>query len=163
MSQDDKREELKERIAAGEARHAARQVAQSAKEAAGDAAAFVKRNPLLAVGGAIAAGLAIGMMTKPGRRVARQAVGKSGVLATLARDAVLAYGIKLIDEATSAARTGQDKLEDLSDAAREKTRSAKREAAYIATKASDNVASAKRNATRKTRRAVRDLKDRISH
>ncbi|NVE93731.1 hypothetical protein [Altererythrobacter lutimaris] len=162
MSNDEKREELKERIAEGEARHAARAIADGAKEAAGNAAEFVKKNPLVAVGGAIAAGLAIGLMTKPGRRIAGKAVGRSSVFATLARDAVLAYGVKLIDEATSAARTGQDKLEDLSDAARDTARTAKREASYIATKAGDNAASAKRAASRKTRRAVRGFRDRIS-
>lgn len=162
MSDDEKREELKERIAAGEARHAARAVAEGAKEAAGNAAEFVKRNPLVAVGGAIAAGLAIGLMTKPGRRVARKAVGQSSVFAILARDAILAFGIKMIDEATAAARTGQDKIEDLSDAAQDKTRGAKRELAYMATKMSDNAASAKRTAKRRTRRAVRGFRDRIS-
>ncbi|WP_394728209.1 hypothetical protein [Altererythrobacter sp. GH1-8] len=162
MSDDEKREELKQRIAAGEARHAARTVAESAKEAAGNAAEFIKRKPLVAVGGAIAAGLAIGLMTKPGRRVARQAVGKSSVFALLARDAVLAFGMKLIDEASTAARTGQDKLEDLSDSARDSARTVKREATYIAAKASDNAAAAKRTATRKTRRAVRGFRDRIS-
>ena len=109
------------------------------------------------------AGLAIGLMTKPGRRVAQQAVGKSSVFAMLARDAVLAFGIKLIDEATTAAQTGQDKLEDLSDTARDSARTVKREATYIATKASDNAAAAKRTAARKTRRAVRGFRDRISN
>ncbi|XUU60291.1 hypothetical protein ACRAQ6_12075 [Erythrobacter sp. HA6-11] len=163
MTSEEKREELKERIAEGEARHAARSIADGAKEAAGNAADFVKKNPLVAVGGAIAAGLAIGMMTKPGRRVARQAAGRSSMFATLARDAVLAYGVKLIDGATDVARTSQDKLEDLSDAARDTARSAKREATYIATKASDNAASATRSASRGTRRKLRGFRDRIAH
>ena len=162
MSNDEKREELKERIAAGEARHAARAVADGAKEAASNAAEFVKKHPLVAVGGAVVVGVGIGLMTRPGRRIASKAAGRSSVFARIARDAIVAYGIKLIDEATTAARTGQDKLEDLSDAARDTARTAKREATYLATKAGDNAAAAKRTASRKTRRAVRGFRDRIS-
>lgn len=163
VTSDSKREQLKERIAAGEARNAARSIADGAKQAASDAGEFVKRNPLVAVGGAIAIGLAIGAMTKPGRRMARKAVGRSSVMANLARDAVLAYGVKFIDDATSAARTGQDKLEDLGDAAANTARVAKREAGYIASKATGGAASASRAASRKTRRAVRGFRDRISN
>lgn len=163
MTSDEKRADLKSRIEAGEARQKAREFASKAKDAAGTATDFVKRNPLAAVGGAIVVGLAIGAMTKPGRRVTKNMARRSGVFATLARDAVLAYGVKFIDEATSAARTGQDKLEDFSDAARTSAQSAKREVGYLAGKASDNAAAATRTAGRKTRRAVRGFRDRISH
>lgn len=163
MTSDEKREELKQKIEESQARLKARELADKAKEAAGTATEFVKRHPVAAVGGAIAVGLVIGAMTKPGRRIARKAAGRSSIWATLARDAVITYGIKMIDEAASAARSGQDKLEDFSDAAGNVARSAKREATYIATKAGDTAASATKAASRKTRRAVRGFRDRITH
>jgi ElaB/YqjD/DUF883 family membrane-anchored ribosome-binding protein len=129
----DKRDELRAKIEASERRIAERSVADQAKEAAGAATTYVKENPLTVLGGAIAIGLVIGLMTKPGRAVAVKAAkgtanavgGAAGGAArsvgnaaksrgsrfgTLMADAMVAYGIKMIDNAVDAAKTGRDKV-----------------------------------------------------
>lgn len=124
MSSDpsEKRDELRAKIEASERRQAQRTIADDAKEAAGAATTYVKENPLMVLGGAIAAGLVIGLMTKPGRRAAGKAAsGAAGAasgaakgaaksagkavksrgssFAALLTDALVAYGVKMIDKA----------------------------------------------------------------
>ena len=124
MSSDpsEKRDELRAKIEASERRLAERTIADDAKEAAGAATTYVKENPMIVLGGAIAAGLVIGMMTKPGRRAAGKAAsGAAGAasgaakgaaksagkavksrgasFAALLADALVAYGVKMIDKA----------------------------------------------------------------
>lgn len=182
----DKRDALRAKIEASERRIAERTVADQAKEAAGAATAYVKENPLTVLGGAIAIGLVIGAMTSPGRRVARSAAtgaanavsgAASGTVksvgtaakkrgtafGTLLADAIVAYGIKLIDDALDTARAGKDTLEDISDSTTAKAREVRREADYFA----GNMVDKSRNVTRRTRRraerAVRDIKDRVTN
>lgn len=159
MTSDEKRAELREKIEAGEQRQEERALADRAREAADTATDFVKAHPLATIGGAIAIGLAIGAMTKPGRRVAR----RGGVLATLFADAAIAYGMHAIDRAGDLAREGQDRLEDLGDSVAAGARSARRDTAYLAGKAADRTSSAARTASRKAGRTVRNLRSRISH
>ena len=159
MTSDEKRAELREKIEAGEQRHEERALADRAKDAAQTATDFVKEHPFATIGGAIAIGLAIGAMTKPGRRVAR----RGGVLASLFADAALAYGISAIDRAGDLARDGQDRLEDLGDNLAASARSARRDTAYAAGKAADRTGVIARSASRKAGRTVRNMKSRIAH
>lgn len=159
MSSDEKRDALREKIEAAEKRHEERSLQVVAKEAAENATTFVKKHPFATVGGAIAVGLAIGAMTKPGRRLTK----RSGVLAAFLTDAVIRYGIQAIDQASDAARQGQDKLEDFSDSVSDKARTAKREASHAAWTAADRTRTATRKASRKAGRVVRDVRDRIVH
>ncbi|MEP0191076.1 MAG: hypothetical protein ABJP70_10660 [Erythrobacter sp.] len=131
MSSDpsEKRDELRAKIEASERRVAERTITDNAKEAAGVATTYVKENPMIVLGGAIAAGLVIGMMTKPGRRAAGKAASGAGKAASgaagaasgaakgaaksagkavksrgasfaaLLADALVAYGVKMIDKA----------------------------------------------------------------
>ncbi|WP_427968335.1 hypothetical protein [Altererythrobacter sp.] len=154
MTPDAKRDELREKIEAGERRHAARDLAEAARDAAESATEFVKKHPLATLGGAIAIGLVIGAMTKPGRQLTR----RGGKLATLVADAAIAYGVSMLEKAGEAATQGQDKLEDLGDALDDKRRTVRREAAHLASTAADRTRSAKRRVSRKTERAVRDLR-----
>ncbi len=158
MTSDEKREQLRSRIAAGEKRHEVRTLADTAQEAAETATSFVKKHPFATLGGAVVIGLAIGAMTKPGRRLTK----RSGMLAGLLTDAVIAYGISTIDKAGDVARSGQDRMEDWGDALSDKARGAKREAAYLAGTASDRTRSIARSASRKASRSVRNLKDQVS-
>jgi len=203
------RDELRAKIEASERRIAERTLADQAQEAAGAATEYVKKNPLTVLGGAIAVGLAIGLMTQPGRRAARNAatgtasaVGGAfmdqfypdrtggGVVACpggggaasgaaksvgnaakkrgsafgmLVADALVAYGIKLIDDALDGAKHGQDKLEDISDSATAKARELRREASYMAGTAADKTRTATRKTRRRAERAVRDLTDRVTN
>ncbi len=181
----DKRDELRAKIEASERRNAKRTIGDDAAEAASAAGEFIKKNPAVAIGGAVAAGLAIGMMTKPGRRVAGKAAkgavsgAKKGVesvktasltgakkrsneVLSLIGDAVIAYGIKAIDSAMDAAQSGQDAIEDLSDAGTAKARELKRDAGHVVGSASDTTRAISRRATRKAERAVRDIKGRVT-
>lgn len=183
---DTKRDELRAKIEASERRIAERGVADQAKEAAGAATTYVKENPLTVLGGAIALGLVVGMMTKPGRRAAKSAAtGAAGAVsgaasgaaksvgdaakargsafATLLADALVAYGIKLIDDALDSSRTGRERLEDLGDSASAKTRELKRDAEYVAGTTVDKTRTLARRTRRSAERAVRDIKDRVTN
>ncbi len=162
MTSEEKRAALADKIEAGEKRNEERTLAESARNAAGSAADFVKQHPIATVSGAVVAGLAIGAMTRPGRRTAKKVAKRGGVLATLASEAVLAFGIKLIDQATDTARAGQDRLEDLGDSLTTSAQSAKREAGYRIGKASDATSAAGRTASRKAGRVVRGLRERLN-
>ena len=172
--QETKRDELRAKIEASERRIEERTLAVQAKEAADAATDFVKERPLTVIGGAVAIGLLIGLATKPGRRVARNAANSTANIAntsakqasrygTLISDALIAYGIKLIDDAMDAGRHGQDKLEDLGDSAGAKARAMRRDAEYFAGSALDKGLAVTRRTRRKAGRAVRDLKGRVTN
>ncbi|MEM7664578.1 MAG: hypothetical protein AAF250_01860 [Pseudomonadota bacterium] len=182
----EKRDELRAKIEASERRIAERTMADQAKEAAGAATAYVKENPFKVLGGAIAVGLVIGALSKPGRRAARSAatgtasavggaasgaaksVGNAAksrgtAFGTLLADALVAYGMKIIDDALDTARAGREQLEDLGDDASAKARELKRDAGYIAGSTADKTRAVTRRTRRRAGRAVRDMKDRISN
>ena len=189
VTPDDARDELRAKIEARERRIAERTLADEAREAAGAATQYVKENPMQVVGGAIAVGLLIGLMTSPGRRaVGKTASGtadavtgavtgaasgtaksvgtaarkQSSRFGTLIADALVAYGVRLIDEALDAGRAGKDAAEDLSDAATAKAREVRRDAEYAAGTAADKTRAMGQRTRRRATRAVRDLADRIS-
>jgi len=178
---DDKRDSLRARIEAAERRNADRTLADSAREAAQAAADYTRANPLIVIGGAVAVGLAIGLLTRPGRQMARRvtssatgavsgaassaASGVKGVAASggsrlgrMLGDAAVAYVLTLIDEALDTARAGQDRAADLGDAAEAQARKLKAGATQMA----GNAAESSRELARKTRatagRVVDDLK-----
>ena len=159
MTTDEKRAELRDKIEAGEKRHEERALSDRAKDAATTATEFVKEHPLATLGGAVVLGLAIGAMTRPGRRVAR----RGGVLAGLAADAAIAYGLSAFDRAGDLARNGQDRLEDIGSSVAAGARGARRDSAYAASKAADRAGTMARTAKRRAGRTVRDLKSRITH
>lgn len=186
LSADTKRDALRAKIEASERRIAERNLADSAREMAEAAADYTRKNPLTVLGGAVALGLIIGLMTKPGRRAAHGAatgaatavtgaaagaaktVGdaakkRSAALGTLFADAVVAYAIKLIDQALDGARAGKDAVEDVADSAEAKAREVRRDAAYLAGTAADKGRTVTRRTRRKAERAVRDLKDRVTN
>ncbi|MBV7267144.1 hypothetical protein [Erythrobacter ani] len=182
----DKRDQLRAKIEASERRNEQRTLADQAKEAAGAATNYAREHPLTVLGGAIAVGLVIGAMTSPGRRAARgvatgtvnavnsaasstkSAVGNVSTkqvsrFGTLIADAITAYGIKLIDDAMETAQAGQDKLEDIGDSAGSKARKLRRDAEYFAGSAADKSREVTRRTRRRAGRAVRDLKDKVTH
>jgi len=189
------RDELRAKIEASERRIAERTLADEARDAVNTASDYARQNPLQVIGGAVALGVVIGLMSGKGRRAARKAaagaasavsdaasgaagtvsstasgaaktVGKSAkkrgtAFGTLVADALVAYGIKLIDEVLDGARTGQDKLEDISDATTAKARSVKRDAQYAAGSVADKSLAAGQRTRRRATRAVRGLADRV--
>lgn len=161
MVDDAKRDELRAKIEAGEQRNAQRSVADYARDATNSATEFVKEHPITAVAGVAVIGLAIGAMTRPGRRVARQAGARASSLASVAAELGLAYASGMMDAAGDAARTGRDKLEDLGDGVAHSARSAKRSAAHLAGDGADNVRFLGRKAARQAGRSLRSAKSRL--
>lgn len=178
---DDKRDSLRARIEAAERRNADRTLADNARQAAQAAADYTRANPLIVIGGAVAVGLAIGLLTRPGRQVARRAASSatsavsgaassaaSGVkgmtasggsrLGRMLGDAAVAYVLTLIDEALDSARTGQDRAADLGDAAEAQARKLKAGATQMAGKTAENSRALARKTRATAGRVVDDLK-----
>lgn len=178
---DSKRDSLRARIEAAERRNADRSLADSAREAAKAVADYTRAHPLTVIGGALAVGLAIGLLTRPGRRVARQVVSSasgavsgaaasatSGVKGVAARggsriglmlgEAAIAYIMTLLDDTLETARTGQEKAGEFSGAAGAQARKLRASAGD----AVDTAAATSRDLARKTRstatRVVSDLR-----
>ncbi|MEM6828734.1 MAG: hypothetical protein AAF553_12380 [Pseudomonadota bacterium] len=185
MADTDPRDELRAKIEARERRIAERTLADEAREAAQAATEYARQHPLQVIGGAIAIGLVLGLMTKPGRSAvgnaasgtanavsgaassvskgAKTAAKKQGSrLTTLFTEAIMAYAIKLIDEALDGAREGKEKLEDIGDAATAKAREAKRDVGYAAGTAADKTRAMSQRSRRRASRAARDLAQRMS-
>lgn len=137
---DSKRDSLRARIDAAERRNVERSLADKAREVADSAVDYTKAHPLTVIGGAVAAGLVIGLLTRPGRNVARRvassasgavsgaaSTASSGVkgiasrggsrIGTMLGQAVVGYLMTMIDDAVEAARAGQDRAGELSDSA----------------------------------------------
>lgn len=163
MSTDEKRDELRARIEAAEERNAERSFADYARDARDSATSFVKDHPFATVAGVAAIGLAIGAMTRPGRRYGRQAARRTSALATYASELGLAYAAGLLDTAGDAARVGRDKLEDLGDAAGDSARSLRREASHRAGDTADAARRLTREIGKKAGRTTRGLRSRITH
>jgi ElaB/YqjD/DUF883 family membrane-anchored ribosome-binding protein len=159
LSDEQKREQLRDRIEAGEKRNEARSLADQAKDAADRAVEFTKKHPFAVIGGVLVAGLAIGAMTRPGRRLGR----RGGTIAAIAADAALAYGARMIDSMADGAQFAGDRLEDLGDSAATTARGLRRDAAYKLDVAGDALRSSSRKAWRKSSRAYRALRTGIKH
>ncbi len=113
--------------------------------------------------GAIGIGLAIGAMTRPGRRLTR----RTGVLAAMAANTARDYGLNAFDRAgtatSSAARASSDGMADLGETLSSALRSLRRDAAYRADVTGDALRGTKRRAGRKASRTMRDLRSRLNH
>lgn len=162
-----RREELREKIAAGEARLEERSLGDYAREARDSATGFVREHPIATVGAALAFGIVLAaILPGPGRRLTKRVGGqvsdRATALAAIAAEMGIAYGSSLMGTASSAARAGQDKLEDIGDSLGDSARTIRREASHRAAKVGDSAAILKRDAGRKAGRTARDLRSRIS-
>ena len=158
LTDEDKRRQLREKIEAGQRRNAQRTMGDYARDAAQTATDFVKKHPVATIAGGVTLGLVIGAMTRPGRRVRR----RSGALAALVLDTAMAYGLKALDGANGFARSAGDRFDDLGHAVESQTRDLRREAAHRAEATSEALLSAGRKASRKSGRALRDLRSRFT-
>lgn len=155
----EKREALRAKIEAGEARQAERTLADQAKEAADGALEYVKANPIKSVAAVAIGALVIGAMTRPGRKAGKRA----GKLASVATDAALAYGLSLLDAGKDAAETGQDRLADLTKSARKNAREWQDYAAREGNELSDYLIGAARRSGKRASKTIDDLRRRIAH
>lgn len=179
------RDALRARIEAAERRNADRTLADQAREAADAAVDYTRANPLTVIGGALAVGLLIGLLTRPGRRMASRAIhtttdaisgtaasARSGVsnltsrgatghsgsgLGRMVGEAALGYAMTIIDEVLETARAGQERAGELGDAAGTQAK----KLSANASEAASTAAGSTRAFARKTREAaagvVRDL------
>lgn len=156
---DEKREELREKIEAAEARNEARSLGDQAREASEKAAEFVKEHPFATIAGVALVGLAIGAMTRPGRRLGRRGTA----LAAMAAEFGMSYAREALELAEDTARTGKDKLEDLGDSIGASARNLRRDATYYAESSTDKARNFGRSAGRKAGRAMRDARRKVAH
>lgn len=177
VSLDDKRDALRARIEAAERRNAERSVAGQAREVARSAADYTRAHPLTVIGGAVALGLAIGLLTRPGQRAARKAgeaisdaasSAKSGLRGATTRggskigqvigETVMAYVMTALDELLETARAGQDKAAEIGDAAGGRARKLTSDASDAAGAAADSTRELVRKGADIAVGVVRDLR-----
>ncbi len=106
-----KRDALRQKIEANERRIAERTLGEQAKEAVDAAVDYTRANPLTVIAGAVAVGLAIGLMTQPGRRAAGKAASGAADVASQAAS-------KVSDAAANAASAAKGTV---ANAARDRT------------------------------------------
>ncbi|MCP9223127.1 hypothetical protein MKP08_10235 [Erythrobacter sp. LQ02-29] len=158
MSTKEQRDALRAKIEAAEQRNADRSLADYARDATDKATAFVKEHPVATVAGVAVLGLAIGAMTRPGRRAGRRA----GAMANYAAEMGLAYASGLFDSAGDAVRHGGAKLEDWSDDIAHSSRKAGRRVSRAAYDGRDEAQFAARKFARGAGRKYRDLRSRVA-
>lgn len=153
MTNEEKRAELKDKVAAAQARNEERTFADYAREAGDQATSFVKEHPIATVIGGLALGaLVASIVPGPGKRLRKKASKRSALLAGALADLAATYGSQFLDGAESAAKSGKRGLADLGDTLGDGASRARHEAGSLADAASRTAA-----------KAVRDLRSRISH
>lgn len=162
MSPEEKRQELKAKIEAAEERNASRSLESYARDAADTATQFVKEHPIAAVTGVALLGLAVGAMTRPGRRAGAAAGRRASAFAGHAAELGIAYATGLFDAASDAAVHGKDRLEDIGDALNDNAQAAKRRAIFTGGNAAAAARTLARNAGKKAGRTSRDLRSRLT-
>lgn len=176
----DSRDSLRARIEAAERRNAERTIGDQAREAASAAVDYTRAHPLTVIGGALAAGLIIGLLTRPGRQVASRAfhgtADKISGAASSARSRVddltsrrgsrfgktigetaVGYVMTMMDEVLETARATQDRAADLGDAAGSKARKLSAEASDAAGSAATSTRALARKTADAAASAARDL------
>ncbi len=177
----DQRDALRAKIEASERRNAERTLAEQAREAAGAAAEYTRAHPLTVIGGAVAAGLAIGLLTRPGRRVAGQALHSAGEaisgagskasssvkglgtrggsrIGTVIGETAMGYIMTALDELLDTARAGQDKAAELGDAAGTQAKRLSANASDAAASATDSTLALARKTADVAVGVVRDIR-----
>ena len=158
---DAKRQTLKEKVEAGQARNRAKtentttifdRAGEAAIEAKDKFTAFAKEHPLATVAGGVAVGVLIAAMFKGPRRVAVRGGTKAAGLAAIGAELALAYAQQAMEAANEAGRTGARRLDGFGDTAR----SAGRDAAHRASDAGETALSATREAGKRLGKAIRD-------
>lgn len=175
------RDRLRARIEAAERRNSERNLADQARAAADAAMDYTRANPLTVIGGAVAAGLVIGLLTRPGRRVASRALTSAGDaisgaastasagvksvtsrggsrLSSLFGEAAVAWLMTVIDDVLDAAREGKDRAENLGEAAGAQARKLSDGASDVAGSAADSTRNLARQARDAALGVVRDIR-----
>ena len=160
MAQDtaDKRQEIKDRIAAAQERQAVRDESLAAMLAEKAAAArdgvtqFAKDHPVATVAGGLALGVLISAMFKnsPTRRAGRYAGARAAGLATLGTEIASSLLQQVVEGTANARRAGAESLEDAGDAISETAR----KVGHSASEGIGNGADLARSAAREIGRSI---------
>ena len=157
---DAKRQTLKEKVEAGQARNRAKtentttifdRAGEAALEAKDKFTAFAKEHPIATVAGGVAVGVLIAAMFKGPRRVAAKGGSKAAGLAAIGAELALAYAQQAMEAASDAGKAAAPKIERFGDAAR----STGRDAAHRAGDAGEAALAATREAGRRLSKAIR--------
>jgi hypothetical protein len=168
--EDSKRDALRAKIEAGERRIEERTLASDAREAAHAAADYARGNPGKVIGGALALGLLIGLLTAPGRRAAANAAARvtskkpkkklksaqdnASKFSTMLTSALMTQGLQLLDEVLERTHEGRERLDDFAGKAVSNVQRLGHEAAET----SSDLASRTR---KRAEIAARDIADRL--
>lgn len=159
-----KRAQLKDKIAAGEARHRDRgrttivdRAGEAAIEAKDKFVAFAKEHPVATVAGGLALGILISGLFKrsPTRRLGSKAGKAAAGVAALGAEFALAYAQQAMDAANAAGREGAHKLGELGDTVGSTARSTSRAAAGRAGELADVAREITRDAGDRLGKAIR--------
>jgi hypothetical protein len=117
MNDEDKREQLRERIEAAEARQQAREQDKHAAE--DQITSFAREHPLLLLAGGLTIGVALSALVprSPTRKLSKKTVALLGAIAEFG----ISYGREAMDAAEEAGRQGKAKLVELRGGAKGET------------------------------------------
>jgi len=126
----DKRQEIKDRIAAAQERQAAREtsllktIGEKAAVAGDEVADFAKQHPVATVAGGIALGVLISALFKnfPTRRAGRYAGERAAGLAAVGSEVAASLLQQVLEGTATARKAGAERLEDAGSAARDSAR-----------------------------------------
>jgi ElaB/YqjD/DUF883 family membrane-anchored ribosome-binding protein len=156
-----KRTQLKRKVAAAQKRNDDRgrttivdRAGERAIEAKDKLTDFVRAHPVATVAGGLALGVIVSSFFKrsPTRKLGNRAAKSASGLAAIGAQFAMAYAQQAIAAAAEASKTGAEKLDDLSTAAR----GAGREAADKAGEIGDAARSATRHAGKRLGKALHD-------
>ena len=156
-----KRKTLKQKVAAGQARHQdmgrttiVDRAGERAIEAKDKFVAFAKEHPIATVAGGLAIGVLISGLFK--RSPTRKAAGKAAGLAAIGAELAMAYAQQALAAANEAGRTGADKLGDLGETIGSSARHLGRDAADKAGDLGETARTAARDAGTRLGKALRN-------
>ena len=118
----DKREKLRDRIEAGEARQKAREIAARAEGAADRVTTFARQHPLMLIAGGLAVGVVLSTLVprSPTRKLSKKTIALMASLAEVG----MAYGRDALDTvgeaAEGAGKQGKARLAELTSTAKDK-------------------------------------------
>lgn len=161
---DAKRQQLKDKVAAGQARHRdmgrttiVDRAGEKAIEAKDKFVEFAKEHPVATVAGGIALGILVSGLFKrsPTRRLGSKAAKAAGGVAALGAEFALAYAQQAMAAANEAGREGAHKLGELGETVGTTARSSGRAAADRAGDWSESARLATRDAGKRLGKALR--------
>ncbi len=167
---EEKRQEIKERIAAGEARNFERTGNSTGVTVGADGVSradlatdyddrdegfigFIKEHPLTTIAGGLAVGILIAGLFPSARSAARDTGAKASALGVAGTHALLGAFQQVLDGAERAGQAGSEGLEDIGDTLGDRARSAKREARYWSGRSTDDARIAARDTGKKIGRS----------